>query len=483
MENAPQPPAHLRVVSLRTTNFKRVKAVQIDPPAGDPLVLIGGEIDQGKSSVLDSMLDALGGADASPEIPVRRGMKKSETVIDIGEITIRVRHTSAGGRELVLEDKDGNRLKKPQDVLDKLTGKIGFDAEDFIRRRPDDQLSILRKIVGIDFAPLEAKKAKLYDERRDANATVRSLETQIVPPPIDPPAELVDVTATLEEMKNAQKHNESIDDAFDAVVLQERFVRDQETTLAGVRNEMYGIQEQIDRLTAQLKSRSERENNLIPTIGAEQTKAQKMRKDAEALARTDIAPLQAKIAGADAANTKHRQMAAYKAAKEALAKAHARATALDNAVQEIEAEKQRLMESAKFPVKGLGFTEAGITFDGLPFEQAASSTKRRVSVAIGAALNPKLRVTVIKDGSLLGAKGLEQIRELAREFDLQVWIEVVTSDEEDRARCTVVIEDGTVVGAPKFEEANEPEAQKGAAQSAVVDADPPADLFSGLPAQ
>jgi AAA domain len=512
MSTDTNPAKHLRVVSLSTTNFKKIKAARIDPDPSENVVLIGGEIDQGKSSLLDSMMAVLGGKEASPEVPVRKGMKKGSVVLDLGELTATLRFTAAGGRELIVEDKEGNPQKSPQALMDKLTGKVGFDAEAFLRFEPKQQLETLRKIVGIDFAPLEAKKATLYSQRTAANSVVKTLETQLAsaPNPTDAPAELVDTTAVLAEIQKAQEHNkgreplvEAYNEKKTALADSQRIMANWDKAVGDARSKLAELKLQIVEWERKLK---ESEDSLM-SCGREVTAAKQALEEAEAAGKAfvpqDTAPIQAKLVGADAANNKFRQAAARKKLAEDLKAAEAKATALDNAVQEIDGQKEKMLLEAKFPVKGLGFTESGITFDGLPFDQAASSTKRRVSVAIGAALNPTLRVMVIKDGSLLGTKGIDQVRELANEFDLQVWIEVVTSDEEDRKRCTVVIEDGSVAGAPHaeemadavdkvFEKSLNPAtgvsdpismAAIGAIAVAKEHATPPKDLFGDLPPQ
>ena len=81
---------------------------------------------------------------------------------------------------------------------------------------------------------------------------------------------------------------------------------------------------------------------------------------------------------------------------------------------------------------------------------------------------------------MLDVKSMEQLRELAREHNLQVWVEVVTSGPD--ARCAVIIEDGEVVGATKVEDIPEA-AEKPSTGDTIKDAEPPKDLFSSLPGQ
>ncbi len=488
---ATEAPKHVHVVSLTATNVKKIKAVRIEPDPKNPLVLIGGANDQGKSSVLDSILAVLGGKDASPEVPVRRGHKKGEVVLDLGELTARLRFTSAGGRELIIEDKDGNRMASPQAVMDRLTGKVGFDAEDFIRKDPKDQLSILRRIVGVDFAALDAKKKGLYDQRTATNASVKQLEAQIAaaPNPTDVPGELIDTTAVLLEIQKAQEHNKGREPLAEAYRNAASDLATRKSDEADCRKEETEIIAEIDRMEKALEAwrvKLKANSDEIVTSSKNTAESAKALETAEANGKAfiqqDVAPLQAKLAGADSANNKFRQAEARKGLVASLRTVEAKSQSLNNSIEEIDAEKERIMQEAKFPVKGLSFTEDGILFEGIPFAQASSSTKRRVSVAIGAALNPTLRVMTVKDGSLLDEKSMSQLRELAAEHNLQVWVEVVTSGPD--ARCAVIIEDGEVVGAPKIDDAPP------APDPLMSPVHPPKptkksadDLFAGLPNQ
>lgn len=125
---------------------------------------------------------------------------------------------------------------------------------------------------------------------------------------------------------------------------------------------------------------------------------------------------------------------------------------LSAVVQEIERNLQRcrealaaeeqtaLLASAKFPVPGLAFDAEGVTLDGIPFKQCSQGQALRVSVAIGLAANPKLKVLLVRDGSLLDAKGLQLLAEMAAAAEAQVFVERVGDGKE----CQVVIEDGHV---------------------------------------
>jgi hypothetical protein len=61
-------------------------------------------------------------------------------------------------------------------------------------------------------------------------------------------------------------------------------------------------------------------------------------------------------------------------------------------------------------------------------------------MSIAMALNPNLRVIMIKEGSLLDQKNLELVKQMVKDRDYQLWIEKV----DDTGKLGIVIEDGEV---------------------------------------
>src|SRR5262249_30133280 len=111
----------------------------------------------------------------------------------------------------------------------------------------------------------------------------------------------------------------------------------------------------------------------------------------------------------------------------------------DDMVKAVDAKKKELLGAAKFPIDGLGLSDNGVTWNGLPLEQASASEQLRISVAIALALNPTLRVLLVRNGNLLDDDNLKALAEQAEEAKAQVWMEFVTTKPEG---MTVVMEDG-----------------------------------------
>jgi len=115
---------------------------------------------------------------------------------------------------------------------------------------------------------------------------------------------------------------------------------------------------------------------------------------------------------------------------------------LSKTIEDVDREKAETLAAVRFPVDGLGFDASGVTLHGVPLEQASSAEQLRVSLGMGLALNPDLKVLLIRDGSLLDEKSLQLVAEQADAAGAQVWLEVVGAQG-----VGVVIEDGSVVGA------------------------------------
>jgi DNA repair exonuclease SbcCD ATPase subunit len=154
----------------------------------------------------------------------------------------------------------------------------------------------------------------------------------------------------------------------------------------------------------------------------------------------ETAPIKQAMADADATNRRvraNKQYAEEESKRAALAK---QSRALDTKLEVLQADKRRLIRDAKYPLEGLSLTDDGIVFEGIPFEQASSAEQLRVSMAIALAMNPKLRVCLIRDGSLLDSRALAAVAKMAEDAQAQIWLERVGEGKE----CQVIIEDGHV---------------------------------------
>ena len=117
------------------------------------------------------------------------------------------------------------------------------------------------------------------------------------------------------------------------------------------------------------------------------------------------------------------------------------ADALTAKIKSCDKKKALILESTKFPVDGLSFGENRVDYKGIPFGQCSSAEQLRVSVGMAVAMNPRLRIMLIRDGSLLDESNRRILAEMAEENDAQIWIECVSEGEP----VGIVIEDGSIL--------------------------------------
>ena len=407
----------MQIVKLTAENFKRLVAVEITPKGN--VIQITGKNGAGKSSVLDSIQAALAGKESIPLKPVRTGAKKACITIDLGEFTVIRTITEEGGGTLTVASKDGARYPSPQAMLDKLTGKLCFDPVAFSRQDPKVQAQTLRKLVGLDFTHLEEVRASAYSERTVVNRDVKALEAQLAAAPrfVDAPAEEVDVNAILAEWKKAR----AVNGEKARLKLEEENAQEQERSYQGTLERLKREYEEAKALRDKWRDNEEAAHLAF-----------------EAAPTADESAFEQQAQNVQEVNRKVRANALAAEIAVRLEKRKALAAEHTAAIEKADAEKAKQLQAAKYPVEGLGVDDDGVTFNGIPFSQASSAEQLRVSAAMALALNPKLRVILIRDGSLLDSEQGAALCKFAEENNCQVWLEQVSTDKA----VGIVIEDG-----------------------------------------
>jgi hypothetical protein len=454
----------MHIINLTSENVKRLHAVSITPDGN--LVVIGGRNGQGKSSVLDSIEYALGGGEGAA-VPVRRGEERARVVVDLGDLIVRRTFTAAGGSTLVVTDKDGKKQGTPQTLLDRLAGKLTFDPFAFTRMKPDEQCTTLKTITGLDFDKEDAERKAFYEQRTEANRKVKSLDAQVNALPIpsgdtpDKELSMADVIAEQQKAIQQNRRNDELRSALagmsDARLRAARAVLECKAAVAKTESEIRRLQAELVKerdAVASAESAEKREAAREATASAEVAK----------LVDCDLAKFTRQLTDLERTNAAIKSKRLRNELAQQLRTASAEANALGEKIERIDEDKRRAIAAASYPIPGLSLDPAlGVTLAGVPFAQASSAEQLRASVAMGLALNPKLKILLIRDGSLLDQESLAMVAEMAAKAGAQVWIERVGVD----AATSVVIEDGsaTVVagGGVKYAEAPETFGAPGAA--------------------
>lgn len=431
-----------RVIALHVENVKRLVAVDIRPTGNT--VTLTGKNGAGKSSVLDAIAYALGGAALLPEEPMRRGTSHAVVRVDLGELRVERKWTESGGSTLTVTAADGTRCPSPQAILDALVGKLTFDPTEFCRMKPQARAEILLRLLGIgdQLAQLKARHDNLYAERTDCNRELKQVESALAladhAGPTEDPGLPVDVAALMAECRRLETGNRMHTEArAELVRLREQAGR-HAAMVQRVRETIATIERQLASAREDL-AEQERHASLATAQVVTCTS------QVEALIDADLGPIQDQILGAEKHNTAVRLWSERQqrtSARDAKLREVARVThQLDQAAEE----KRSLIAGATFPVPGLTADLDGVYLDGVPFGQGSQAQQLAASLEVGWALNPALKVMMVRDASLLDDDSLDAVRASAEAHDGQLWLERVKADEGEAA---ILIEAGLVAAAP-----------------------------------
>lgn len=434
-----------RIIELKSENIKRLKAISIRPDGS--LVVIGGANGQGKTSVLDSIMYALAGKDSLPKVPVRKGEERAVVVLELDDLIVKRTIAAEGGTSLVVTNKEGLKYPSPQSMLDALVGKLSFDPLEFARQKPEVQAATLRQLVGLDLSALNTERKGYYDSRTLVGREVSALEGQASALPA-PQAGLPDAEVSASEIVKEQQAAIAVNAVnnkkrADVSILGQQIDQRQKDgqRLAG---DLAELERQLSELGARIKLKREQMEANQTDVTVAQAAYDKANESAAQLKDSDISGFAVRFQEVETTNRAIRGNASRKAVDEKLKTKRGDYDALTAKIDQVDAQKTKLLEETKFPIAGLSVADdGGVMFNGLPFEQAAGAEQLRISVAIGLALNPKLRVLLIRDGSLLDEANMALLLEMAQQADAQVWIERVGTQGE----VSVVIEDGMVSAA------------------------------------
>lgn len=429
-----------KIVRLEAESFKRLKAVEIHPDGA--VVTLRGNNGAGKSSVLDAIQAALGGEKACPEVPIHRGADGARVVLETDDGLVVERRWTAGGTRLEVRTKDGAKYSSPQKVLDGLVAKLAFDPIAFMREKPERQAEILRALVGVDFSLLDGKRRAAYEGRTEANRQVAAAKARLAAiPVVDAPDAPVSAADLLEEQERRRAQH----DANEAKRRELSAARAKYSTLEGFvaasAADVAKLEKALEDARALLASNQR-------ALEALKDPGKALKAEVEQLVDADLEEIPAKLRDVEAVNERVRQKKARAEEAARVAAAEAMAGKLTAEIDAIDAQKAEALAEAAFPVLGLAFSDRGVTLGGLPLEQASSAEQLRVSVAMGLALNPKLKVLLVRDGSLLDEASMAMVATMAADAGAQVWIEIV-----GKGGVGIVIEDGHVEGAEPRAEA------------------------------
>ena len=167
----------VKINALELENVKRIKAVKIDPTQNG-LTIIGGDNNQGKTSVLDSIAWALGGDKNKPSNAAREG----STIPPVLKVTL-----SNGiiverkGKNSSLKVTDPSGKKAGQNLLNSFIEQLALDLPKFMNKTNKEKAEVLLNIIGVgdQLAVYQKQENELYQEKLSLLRNNRSLKMHL----------------------------------------------------------------------------------------------------------------------------------------------------------------------------------------------------------------------------------------------------------------------------------------------------------------
>lgn len=418
------------IKSMRVTNIKKLKDCLFVPPEDASICVLAGKNDQGKSTSLDCVAYALGGATLICDEPIRRGESTASVKVDLGSIVVTRKWTKKGSRLEVVDKSVGcEPVPQPQGLLDRLVGTgMLFDPLAFSRMPPREQARVLAELLKIDFVAADTARVSAVEERTAARREQKAAQEK---------AEKLGETIT--DFSAREVSISDLVSLIQAGTLKNQHraglkqtVEDAEKAIQAADEKVRRLQQEIEEATAALRVRETEKEEATRLFGA--------------APEFDVSGLQTQLASAETRNAEARRVCDYNTLVASVEIASKEAEAADTKVLKIDSWKKRQLVEAPFPIPGLAFAEdgSGVLLNDLPFEQAGDAAKVKVGVAMGLAMSKEVKVLLIRDGSLLDEDSMAAIEAMAAEAGAQIWVERVGMD----GPATWVIEQGEIARGP-----------------------------------
>lgn len=428
----------MKILALQAENIKRLVAVEIRPDGN--LVEITGKNGQGKTSVLDAIWWALAGASNIQSTPIRKGATAARIRLDMGEIVVTRTFKEAKDGEftsgITVENAKGARFPSPQAMLDELLGHLTFDPLAFSRMDPRSQFNTLRIFVpSVDFEAIDRANQGDYTRRTEINRQAKEARgaANRLEIPADTPEMAIDESALIEELEKAHIHNQTIETR--------KLNRDRVASEVRAKREAAAIatreREELERKVEALRMEADNCMGQAAELESKLTSAPPLPEP------IDTTAVREKMNQAREINRNVTLREQKVEQLRAVLKLEDESEKITKAMDARNEAKIKAISEARLPVEGIGFGDGVILLNGFPFVQASDAEQLRASIAIAMALNPKLKVIRVRDGSLLDEDSMKMLAEMAKDKDYQVWVERV----DGSGKVGFVLEDGHVKAA------------------------------------
>lgn len=409
----------MKINTLELENVKRIKAVKLEP-AANGLTIIGGDNNQGKTSVLDAIAWALGGNKYKPSMPTREGALVPPYIhieLDNGIVVERAGKNSS----LKVTDAQGN--KSGQTLLNEFISQLALDLPAFLKANDKEKADTLLQIIGVkdQLAALEEQEKRVYFQRTEIGR-LRDMKQKAAQNMEEFPGAPTEPISALDLIQEQQ-----------AILAKNGENQRKRMQVSQMESEQSALAGQISMLQHRLSDLLERKAMLDKDIEVG-------RKSVEQLHDESTAEIEASLANIEAINTQIRK---NREKAKAVDEANAYTVQYDQLTDQIETvrkQKKDLLQGAQLPLPELSVEDGKLTYKGVPWDGMSGSDQLKVATAIVRKLNPKCGFVLMDKLEQMDLTTLREFGTWLEQEGLQVIATRVAKGDE----CSVIIEDGMV---------------------------------------
>ena len=402
---------------LEIENVKRIKAVKIEPSATG-LTIVGGNNNQGKTSVLDAIAWALGGNKYKPSQAQREGSQVPPTlkiVMSNGLIVERK------GKNASLKVIDPNGQKGGQQLLDSFVEELAINLPKFMESTPKEKADTLLQIIGVGnrLAELELKENELYNNRHAigviADQKEKFAKEQEYYP--DAPKELVSIAELIQQQQ--------------AILAKNGENARKRQNVDTIQMQYSNAEANVSRLQEELAKAIDERDKFKQDLAIAQ-------KDAIELHDESTAEIEANIQQIDDINRKVRANLDKEKAEEDAKEIRQQYNALSVEIEDVRKQKRDLLTNADLPLEGLSVDDGELLYLGQRWDNMSGSQQLQVATAIVRKLKPECGFVLIDKLEQMDQVTLQEFGKWLKREGLQAIATRVSTGDE----CSIIIEDG-----------------------------------------
>ena len=413
----PEQQEAVKINSLELENVKRIKAVKLEPTKNG-LTVVGGKNNQGKTSVLDAIAWALGGAKYKPSQAQREGsLVEPQLHIELsnGMVVERL------GKNGTLKVTDPSGQKGNQSLLDGFISQFALDLPKFMEADKNTKAKILLQIIGVGdkLSTFDKQESELYNRRTEIGRIADQKKKYA--------DEMVQWDGVPEEIVSAAE-----------LIQQQQEILARNGRNQELRNQVKNLEAQKALLEQRIEETQKTLNAMHEQFAELMEKLSIANTNAKDLQDESTAELEESIANIDSTNAKVRDNLNKQRAQEEADEYKRQYGDLTTQIEEVRKARMELLNGIEMPLDELSVQDGELIYKGQKWDNMSGSDQLKVATAIVRKTNPKCGFVLLDKLEQMDIDTMNEFCKWLQDNNLQAIATRVSTGDE----CSIFIEDG-----------------------------------------